>query len=64
VGLVSETRHENGVTRKVRVSGVVVGRQTPDARMPLKVHNIGNGPEVEDMLTRFPITGHYRYRGE
>jgi uncharacterized protein YijF (DUF1287 family) len=30
----------------------------------LVVHNIGNGPEIEDMLFAFPITGHYRYRGE
>jgi uncharacterized protein YijF (DUF1287 family) len=25
------------------------------------VHNIGMGPELEDMLFRYPITGHYRY---
>jgi uncharacterized protein YijF (DUF1287 family) len=25
---------------------------------------IGRGPEVEDRLFQFPITGHYRYRGE
>ena len=30
---------------------------------PLIAHNIGRGPEVEDMLFAFPITGHYRYRG-
>jgi len=29
---------------------------------PMIVHNIGNGPELEDMLFVFPITGHYRYR--
>ena len=23
--------------------------------------NIGRGPEVEDILFRYPITGHYRY---
>jgi uncharacterized protein len=28
------------------------------------VHNIGRGPEVEDMLFAYPITGVYRYRGE
>jgi uncharacterized protein YijF (DUF1287 family) len=27
------------------------------------VHNIGRGPEVEDMLFSYPITGHYRYYG-
>ncbi len=42
---------------------VVAGRPTAAAG-PLIVHNIGNGPEQEDMLFRFPITGHYRYRGE
>jgi uncharacterized protein YijF (DUF1287 family) len=44
--------------------GLVIDRQAPDGRTPLIAHNIGNGPEVEDMLFRFPITGHYRYRGE
>jgi uncharacterized protein YijF (DUF1287 family) len=28
------------------------------------VHNIGNGPVTEDILFRFPITGHYRYLGD
>ncbi len=28
---------------------------------PLIAHNIGAGPVVEDMLFRYPITGHYRY---
>jgi uncharacterized protein YijF (DUF1287 family) len=27
-------------------------------------HNIGRGPEIEDMLFAFPVTGHYRYVGE
>jgi uncharacterized protein YijF (DUF1287 family) len=27
------------------------------------VHNIGRGPQVEDMLFSYPITGHYRYYG-
>lgn len=44
--------------------GFVIDRRTADGRRPLIVHNIGNGPEVEDMLMSFPITGHYRYRGE
>jgi len=25
------------------------------------VHNIAHGPQIEDILFRFPITGHYRY---
>ena len=24
-------------------------------------HNIGSGPQIEDILFRFPMTGHYRY---
>ena len=44
--------------------GIVVDRRSTDGRRPLIVHNIGAGPEVEDTLFRFPITGHYRYTGE
>jgi len=44
--------------------GLAIDRRTADGQRPLIVHNIGNGPEVEDMLLSFPITGHYRYRGE
>jgi uncharacterized protein YijF (DUF1287 family) len=43
--------------------GIVVDRRSPDGRRPLVVHNIGRGPEAQDMLFDFPITGHYRYRG-
>jgi uncharacterized protein YijF (DUF1287 family) len=44
--------------------GIVTDRRTADGRRPIIVHNIGNGPELEDMLLSFPITGRYRYRGE
>ena len=44
--------------------GVVTDRRSPDGARPLIVHNIGRGPEIEDMLVAFPITGHYRYRGQ
>jgi uncharacterized protein YijF (DUF1287 family) len=44
--------------------GVVIDRRSADGRRPLIVHNIGRGPEVEDMLFAYRITGHYRYRGE
>jgi uncharacterized protein YijF (DUF1287 family) len=44
--------------------GLVFDRRTPDGRRPLVVHNIGRGPEIEDALFAFPITGHYRYRGQ
>jgi len=43
--------------------GVVIDRRSTDGRRPLVVHNIGRGPEIEDTLVTFPITGHYRYRG-
>jgi uncharacterized protein YijF (DUF1287 family) len=44
--------------------GVVIDRRSPDGQRPLIVHNIGRGPEIEDMLFAYPITGHYRYRGQ
>jgi uncharacterized protein YijF (DUF1287 family) len=44
--------------------GIVLDQRSPDGVRPLIAHNIGRGPEVEDMLFRFPVTGHYRYRGE
>jgi uncharacterized protein YijF (DUF1287 family) len=44
--------------------GIVSGQRSPDGPRPLIVHNIGNGPEVSDILLEYPITGHYRYRGE
>jgi len=40
--------------------GVVTG-QASLTGTPLVVHNIGRGPEVEDVLFKFAITGHYRY---
>jgi uncharacterized protein len=44
--------------------GIVTDKRAADGRRPLIVHNIGNGPQLEDMLLQFPVTGHYRYRGE
>lgn len=44
--------------------GLVTDRRSADGARPLVVHNIGNRPELEDMLLSFPITGHYRYRGD
>lgn len=43
--------------------GLVLDRRSADDARPLIAHNIGGGPEVEDVLFAFPITGHYRYRG-
>ena len=39
----------------------IVTADTSSAGTPLIVHNIGRGPEVEDTLFKYPITGHYRY---
>ena len=44
--------------------GLVTDRRSPDGERPLIVHNIGRGPEIEDMLFGYPISGHYRYRGD
>jgi uncharacterized protein YijF (DUF1287 family) len=41
-----------------------VAADTAVSGRPLIVHNIGRGPELEDMLFDFEITGHYRYRGK
>jgi uncharacterized protein YijF (DUF1287 family) len=41
--------------------GIVSDRRSNDGARPLIVHNIGRGPEVEDMLFDYRITGHYRY---
>ena len=43
--------------------GIVIHRRSHDGERPLIVHNIGRGPEVEDALFRYPITGQYRYYG-
>lgn len=42
--------------------GVVVNRRSKaDPNRYMIVHNIANGPQMEDVLFRFPISGHYRY---
>ena len=43
--------------------GIVAQQRSPDGERPLIVHNIGRGPQLEDMLFSYPITGHYRYYG-
>jgi len=43
--------------------GIVVNHRSQDGERPLVVHNIGAGPQLEDMLFNFPITGHYRFTG-
>ena len=43
--------------------GIVAEQKSPDGKRPLIVHNIGRGPQSEDMLFSYPITGHYRSYG-
>jgi len=40
--------------------GIVTDKKTGRG-VPLIVHNIGAGPQLEDILFRYRITGHYRY---
>jgi uncharacterized protein YijF (DUF1287 family) len=43
--------------------GIVVDRKSGEGGHYLIVHNIGEGPRMEDVLFRWKITGHYRYFG-
>lgn len=43
--------------------GIVVPIRSADGRRFQVVHNIGRGPELEDMLFDYPIVGHFRYYG-
>ncbi|KPJ92172.1 MAG: hypothetical protein AMJ53_09920 [Gammaproteobacteria bacterium SG8_11] len=42
--------------------GIVSEHKSPDSQRPLIAHNIGQGPELEDMLFKYQITGHYRFK--
>lgn len=41
--------------------GVVVDAKSADGARRLIVHNIGAGPQLEDVLFAWTVTGHYRY---
>lgn len=41
--------------------GIVTSQFSADGLRPLIVHNIGAGPQLEDMLFNYTISGHYRY---
>lgn len=41
--------------------GMVTERRSSDGKRPLVMHNIGLGPQIEDMLFGLTVTGHYRY---
>ena len=42
--------------------GVVSSTRAASGR-PMLVHNIGRGPQLEDVLFDYDVTGHYRYAG-
>ncbi len=43
--------------------GIVVDRKSAQGERYLVVHNVGEGPRMEDVLFHWKITGHYRYFG-
>ena len=43
--------------------GIVVDRHPVWSSNNLVLHNVGEGPKIEDVLFRWQITGHYRYYG-
>ena len=43
--------------------GIVVDHRSLWSRRYMIVHNIGEGPKMEDVLFNWKITGHYRYFG-
>jgi uncharacterized protein YijF (DUF1287 family) len=43
--------------------GIVVDQESAASGRYLMVHNIGQGPRMEDVLFNWKITGHYRYFG-
>lgn len=43
--------------------GIVVSEKAAEGGRHLIVHNIGQGPKMEDVLFQWKITGHYRYFG-
>jgi hypothetical protein len=41
---------------------VVMQYKSTQTRQPLIVHNVGAGTQIEDVLKRWRIIGHYRYQ--
>jgi len=41
--------------------GIITQQKNTASGNPLVVHNIGSGPEIEDMLFKYKITGHYSF---
>ncbi|MCF6236907.1 MAG: DUF1287 domain-containing protein [Gammaproteobacteria bacterium] len=44
--------------------GIVTDQISTKTGSPLIVHNIGSGPQLEDILFKYKITGHYKYVSE
>ena len=44
--------------------GIVVDQQSQQSGRYMIVHNIGAGPQMEDVLFNWKIIGHYRYLGK
>jgi uncharacterized protein YijF (DUF1287 family) len=42
--------------------GIIIDQKSEEG-VPLVAHNIGEGPKINNVLFDYPITGHYRYRG-
>lgn len=53
-------RLPNGLTH----IGIIVDKKSDDGKRLLIVHNIGEGPKLEDVLFDWKIIGHYRYMGQ
>jgi hypothetical protein len=49
--------------RNVPHIGIVVDQKSRGSGRYMLVHNIGEGPKMEDVLFNWRITGHYRYFG-
>lgn len=49
------------ISPKMPHIGIVVDVDTDDPDRHMIVHNIGQGPKIDDLLFAFPITGHYRF---
>lgn len=43
--------------------GIVVSEKSAEGGRHLVIHNMGQGPKMEDVLFQWKITGHYRYFG-
>jgi len=51
------------LARGVPHIGIVVDQKSQWSGRYMVVHNIGEGPKMEDVLFNWKITGHYRYFG-